>query len=439
MLALINARIYDYENFYNDSFVIFDEKIKKIGKMKDFNPKGITEVIDVSNNFVMPGFVCAHTHLYSAFARGMSIEYNPKTFKQILEQLWWKLDHFLDESMIYYSALSFGLEQVKYGSTTLIDHHASAKIEGSLNLIKKALINDLGIRAILAFETSDRFDVLKAIKENREFINKNKTSKIAGLFGMHASLTLTDETLSMVKKNLNNAGIHIHVAEAYVDEEDSLTKYNKTVVERLNDFNLINDKSLLVHCNYVSEKELDIIKELNAYITINVTSNMNNGVDLPNIKLMEEKGIKLMIGNDGLIQSMPLEYLNAYYSAHLKTKNPVGFSLEGIKKAIINSFDYTSNQFDIKLGKIKENYISDMIIVPYKEFTILDKNNIFAHIFFGMFPGLLPKHVIANGKFIIRNYEFKKSLNYKYKESQKQASKLWEIIKKEGNNLEFKN
>ena len=88
---------------------------------------------------------------------------NPKTFKEILKQLWWKMDHFLDLDMTYYSALSSGLDQIKKGTTTLIDHHASNYITGSLNQIRKALVDDLGIRALLAFETSDRFDVDESI------------------------------------------------------------------------------------------------------------------------------------------------------------------------------------------------------------------------------------------------------------------------------------
>ncbi|XMB72126.1 amidohydrolase family protein [Mycoplasmatota bacterium WC30] len=438
MKALINARIYDYHNYQENVYIIFDEKIREIGKMSKFKAEKCDEIIDLKNNMVLPGFVCSHTHLYSAFARGMSVPFNPKSFRDVLEQLWWKLDHFLDERMTYLSAFSFGLEQLKKGSTTLIDHHASGHILGSLNQIKKALINDLGMRAILAFETSDRFNIEEALKENVNFIENNKSEVCSGLFGLHASFTLSDDTLKKVSERLNNAGIHIHVAESIKDEEDSMKKYNKTVVERLNDFGLINKNSILVHCANVSEKELDIIKAKEATIAINVTSNMNNAVGLPNIRLMEDKGIKLMIGNDGLIQSMPLEYLNAYYTAHLQTKNPVGFSIDGIKKAIINSYDYVNSQLKTKIGKIEEGYDADLISVSYQEFTPLNKDNIFGHLFFGMFPSLNPEYVIASGKLVVRNYKAPIELENKNLEAKQEAAKLWKIIDEEGKNLKYK-
>jgi len=436
--ALINARIYDYHDYYENAYIIYDKEIIKIGPMREFNKAEYESCIDLENALVLPGFICGHTHLYSAFARGMSIPFNPKTFKEVLKQMWWKLDHFLDLDMVYYSALTYGLEQIKKGSTCLIDHHAGNEIIGSLNQIKKALNDDLKMRSILAFETSDRYDSDKAIEENVNYIKNNKTEFTSGLFGLHASFTLSDNTLSEVSKNLAGAGIHIHVAESIKDEEDSMKKYGKTVIERLNSFNLINDSSILVHCTNASEKELKIIKNTNAYVAINTTSNMNNAVGLPNVRLMDELGINLMVGNDGLIQSMPIEYLNAYYSAHLNTKNPVGLSIDSIKKMITNSYDFVNKQLNIKLGKIKKGYKADLIVVPYSEFTPLDKSNIFGHLFFGLFPGLLPQDVIINGKTIIKNYKASTILENKAIESKNLAKKLWNKINKEGKDLEFK-
>jgi putative selenium metabolism protein SsnA len=437
MKALINARIYDYYEYHENSYILYDEEIVEIGPMQKFDKAKCQSTIDCDNALVLPGFICSHTHLYSAFARGMSIPFNPKSFKDVLKQMWWKLDHFLDLDMVYYSALTSGLEQIKKGSTCLIDHHAGNEISGSLNKIKKALNKDLKMRSILAFETSDRYDVDKAIKENTKYTKANKTEFTSGLFGLHASFTLSDKTLSKVSRSLRGEGIHIHVAESIKDEEDSMKKYGKTVVERLRDFNLINKNSILVHCTNVSEKELKIVKDLDAYVAVNTTSNMNNAVGLPNIRMMDEMGIKIMIGNDGLISSMPIEYLNAYYSAHLSTKNPVGFSIDSIKKMITNSYDFVSDQLNIKLGRVKKGYKADLIVVPYNEFTPLNKNNIFGHLFFGLFPGLLPKQVIINGKTIIRNYKAKSALENKSIEAIKQAEKLWDTINKKGNDLKF--
>lgn len=437
MNAIINARIYDFHNYQEHKCIVFDETIQAILDMSEYKPDDYEQIIDAKNQIVMPGLISGHTHLYSAFARGMSVPFNPHNFKEILEQMWWKLDHFLTLDDIYYSAYASGLEQLMAGSTTLIDHHASYHIRGSLNTLKKALIKDLGMRAVLAFETSDRFNVDEAIKENADFIRENHSSVCRGLFGLHASFTLSDDTLAKVKQKLFGAGIHIHVAESIMDETLTKEKHGKSVVKRLDDFGLINDRSILVHCANASDEELDIINARNAKIAINVSSNMNNAVGLPDIAKIRAKGIDYFIGNDGLISSMPIEYINAYYTAHLKTKNPVGLSLDAIKDAINNLYHYTSELFGVKLGRIEPGYVADLITVPYHEFTPLNQDNAFGHVFFGLFPNLKPETVICQGKVLIQEHQMNETMKQTYAFAKQVANKLWDRLEKEGPNLEF--
>jgi cytosine/adenosine deaminase-related metal-dependent hydrolase len=437
MYAIINAKIYDYKNYLDDGYLIFDDFVVEVGKMSDYINRDYSE-IDVSGNLVIPGFVTGHTHLYSTFARGLNLKFNPNNFLEILEQLWWKVDHFLDKDMIYYSALMGGLDQLKMGTTTLIDHHASFEVDGSLEAIKKALNDTLGLRSVLAFEVSDRFNVKEGILENVNYIKNHQSSLTTGLMGMHASLSLSDDSLVKIKHSLNDNGIHIHVAESLMDEEDCLKNYGMRVVERLEKFSLLNDKALLVHCTHINEVEMDIIKKYNATIAVNVTSNLNNAVGISQIKKFLDKDIKVISGNDGLIPSQALEYLNIYYLSHLKTASPIGFSLDDLRKIINNTYDYTNILLGTNLGVIKKGCEADLLIVDYKAFTSMHANNVFGHIFFGVYPGLKPKSVFAGGKLLIDNYQFSENYDDLYKEALLEANKLWEKLKKEGKNIEFK-
>jgi cytosine/adenosine deaminase-related metal-dependent hydrolase len=99
------------------------------------------EIIDARGQYVLPGNICAHTHFYGAFARGMAIPGSaPKDFPEILSRLWWSLDKALTEDDIYFSALVCLVDAIKQGTTTLIDHNASPnQITGSLDVISKAV------------------------------------------------------------------------------------------------------------------------------------------------------------------------------------------------------------------------------------------------------------------------------------------------------------
>ena len=134
------------------------------------------EKLDAEGQYVMPGNICAHTHFYGAFSRGLAIPGNPpKNFVQILKKLWWNLDKALDEDGVKYSVLVCLVDAIKHGTTTLIDHHASPNaIEGSLDIVADA-VNQSGIRASLCYEVTDRDGMDKAeqgMQENLRFIKR---------------------------------------------------------------------------------------------------------------------------------------------------------------------------------------------------------------------------------------------------------------------------
>lgn len=432
MKAIINARIYDYKNYIENGYILFDEKIEKVGPMSEFKNNDY-KVIDAKGQLVLPNFVCNHAHIYSIFARGLALPFDPHNFLEILEQMWWKIDAKIDNKTTFYSGICAGKEFIENGVTTIIDHHASGTdITKSLTMLKKSLVDTIGLRAILCFETSDRYPVAKCIKENVSFMEKNKTDHIAGLFGMHASMTLSNKTLAAVKKQLNDKPIHIHVAESQMDEDDSLEKYNMTIMERMNQYGLVNPNSLIVHGVTISDKELDVVKQNNAYMVVNTTSNMNNAVGLPDVKKYLDKGIKVLVGNDGLSSNMANEYMNVLYVTHLKNGTPTALGLGEVLQMINNSYDYVSNMLGIKLGRLEKGYEADFMMLPYQPFTKMDESNAFGHMFYGVYPALKPNEVYASGKLLLHNRNIvSKKVNKLFNEASQVSEELWRRVKEE--------
>ena len=430
MNALINVRIYDYQSYIENGFVIFDKVIHKVGKMSDFKNDGF-HIIDGKGQLLMPNFVCAHSHIYSIFARGLALPFNPRNFQEILDQMWWKLDSKIDNPITYYSGIAAGSEFLLNGVTTIIDHHASGTdIIGSLSSLKKALDNTLHLRSILCFETSDRYPVDDCIKENISFARRYHTEHVAGLFGMHASMSLSENTLKKISRKLKDVPIHIHVAESDMDETDSLEKYKTTIIERLDRHQLINKDSLIVHGVYLTDHELDIVKDREAYMVVNTTSNLNNAVGITDIKKFVEKGIPVMIGNDGLSSSMATEYLNAMYLTHLKNESPLAMNISHIQKMINTAYDYVGQRLGIKIGKIQEGHVADFMLSMYTPFTNMNKDNAFGHIFYGLFPNFKPVDVYVDGMRLVRNGELvSKKVKSELVESRKSSEELWKRVK----------
>ena len=189
---------------------------------------------DAQGKLLMPGMICAHTHFYGAFARGMYIPGQPaKDFPEILQKLWWPLDRSLDLGGVQSSAEVCLVDAIRNGTTTLIDHHASQNaIDGSLDAIATA-VEASGLRSALCYEVTDRDGpaaTQAGIRENVRFAAALRGSplaaRVAATFGLHASMTLSDETLEACRAESDR--FHVHAAEHPADAWNSLGRSGKT-------------------------------------------------------------------------------------------------------------------------------------------------------------------------------------------------------------------
>ena len=254
-MLITNATVVsDLHNLHEDHAIRWDgDRITDLGRSADLTAQfPDDEVINAKGSLVLPGSICAHTHFYGAFARGMAIPGPaPKDFPEILARLWWPLDKALDEDAVRLSAQVLLIDAIKHGTTTIIDHHASPNfIDGSLDVIADA-VEAAGLRAVLCYEVTDRDGPEKAqqgIDENVRFIKAaQKRARVAGTFGLHASLTLSDTTLQRCAEAGASvgSGFHIHVAEHEADEYDSLHKSGKRVVQRLDEAGILGPKTIV--------------------------------------------------------------------------------------------------------------------------------------------------------------------------------------------------
>ncbi len=431
MLVFKNATLFDFDHFVENGYLRFDGEIREVGDMSGYSEEEGDEVYDLQGKLVMPGFINGHTHIYSTFARGMIVPFNPRSFSDILKQLWWKLDSKLDLEAVYHSGLVSAVEFIRNGVTTVIDHHASGMaIRGTLRELKKAVVDIGGLRGIFCFETSDRFDVDQAIEENLEFL-RTRSEKHAGMFGLHASLSLSNETLRRVSEVLGNAPVHVHVAESEEDEVDSVSKYGMRVVERFEKFGLMNENSIFAHCVHVNEDEAEKIAKHGVYVAVNPTSNMNNAVGLPKLELFMGKGIKVIVGNDGLGYNITRDWMNLYFSQKLEHSDPSFFSLDDLGKAIRNTYELASKVLGVNIGRLEKGYKADLVVLNYVPPTPMTEENAFGHAFFGVFDNPDIVHVLVDGNFLMKDRQLHLNVEDVFEEARKVAEKVWRRL--EGN------
>ena len=398
---------------------------------KSLRPKKDDEVVDLSGKYCLPGFVNSHTHLYSSLSRGVpSPKTAPRNYIEMLQNVWWKLDEAQDEETIYYSALVGAIEAVKFGTTALIDHHASSNhIRGSLDLIK-AGISKVGLRGILCYETSDRGGLRKrdlALAENERFVVENANNpRFRGTMGAHASFTLCNDSLRKIGElaSMYDCGVHIHVAEDKADVWDSVENYNSDIVSRLADLGILRKKSILAHSVHLKQKQFAMIEKSGAWIVHNPRSNMIHAVGCAPLNLY---GKHSALGTDGFPADMFDEAKFGYFR-NADSDHRVEFS--HLPALLNNGQKLASEFYGRSFGTLTKDAPADIVVLEYNSPTPCTHQNITGHFLFGM-NSTMVQHVMIDGTWVVWNRQLAGiDEDAVMEKARNVAAKLWKKMNK---------
>jgi putative selenium metabolism protein SsnA len=378
-------------------------------------PPGRGVRIDCDGALVVPGNVCAHTHLYSALARGMPYSLEPpQNFLQILQRVWWRLDRALDEDGIRASALVGGMEALLSGTTTVVDHHASPNaIDGSLDVIADALAS-LGLRSVLCYETSDRDGPERAaagIAENARFfgrVRREPPPLVRAHVGAHASFTLSDETLLACAEL---GPLHVHAAEDAVD---------RGAVDRLARLGVLDERTLLAHGVHVAADEIELVRAANATVAHNARSNMNNSVGRA---LVEALGPRVVLGTDGIGSDMFEESRTAYFRLR---EDDATAGADWPLARLAESARLAGRIFgEPLLGTLEPGAPADLVVLDYPAPAPIHERSFAGHWVFGLSSRAV-RDVMVAGEWVVRDHRLAKVDQQELGASAyREAERLW--------------
>jgi len=428
----------------NHSLLIQDDRITRIapssvlkkelasGKWGRKKPR----VISAAGKLVMPGLINAHMHFYSTLVRGLTKAAPSANFREVLDNLWWRLDRKLTLADVEVSATLPLIDAIRKGTTTLIDHHASPfAISGSLDRIAKA-VRRTGLRASLCYEVSDRDGPAVAeegIRENEGFLKslaRTQGNQLRGLFGLHASFTLSDKTLERavsVARDLG-AGMHVHTAEAASDQEACVFEHGCRVVERFHRLGVLGPKTICAHAVHVSEQEMALLAQTQTKVVHNPQSNLNNAVGIANVIELLRRGVTVGLGTDAMTVNMFEEVRVALWAQKLRQNHPSAAFGEMIGTLLLNNPRIAEEYWPgLGLGALAEGAVADMILVDYLPPTPMDASNFFGHFAFGLAQSQVDT-TICNGTVLMQGKKLLLDLDEARLAAQSRAlaTKLWQ-------------
>jgi cytosine/adenosine deaminase-related metal-dependent hydrolase len=250
------------------------------------------------------GFVNAHTHLYSGLAPfGLPAPTPPpENFVQILERVWWRLDRALDKRALRASARWYIADALAHGTVALVDHHESPNcIEGSLDILAD-VCQELGMPALLCYGATERNggreEGRRGLAECRRFIERNTRPLVRGLVGLHASFTVSDETVREAGVLCRDLGtvLHVHLAEDRADVADAGRRGWVGPLERLIRLDALPPGSILAHGVHLSTAQVREAARLGCWLVQNPRSNRGNRVGYPGAL---RESVRVALGTDG--------------------------------------------------------------------------------------------------------------------------------------------
>ncbi|MCF7885863.1 MAG: amidohydrolase family protein [Candidatus Marinimicrobia bacterium] len=411
-LIIYGGPVYDGLGTVYEKGAVFIENntISLIGEEEDVFgelQKGMqnVEILNTQGQLVAPGLINAHHHLHMAFSTGLTALGPTASFGERLENFIWPYEKALTKEAVQLSTFLTLLDSIKHGTTTIFAHHSSPNyITGSFDIIAGAF-KRAGMRGLLSYSITDKFGENKfqsALEETKSFISEHRmTSLIKGIPGLHANLSLSEEGLKKYSETFDSSkGIHLHLGEAQEDLQFCIDKGYQGCLDRLDQFGLINEKSLLAHANHISEKDRALIKEKNPALIHNPISNANSKAGWFDLKLAQEA--LTGFGTDG-ISSNPVKDLNTASLLHnMNSDNNINIADNLIKMLFKNNSIIAGRHFDQNFGTLTQGSRADVVIFDYEPNTLIHSNNINKHLINGL-KDSRAETVIVDGKIIYKD------------------------------------
>jgi putative selenium metabolism protein SsnA len=365
-------------------------------------------LLDAHGGLVMPGFINLHHHLYSTLARGLAPAQTPRDFGQILERLWWLLDRALSSETVKLSAMLGAADCIRWGCTTLFDHHASpSSIRGSLDLIAE-VIDEAGLSAVLCYEITDRNghdEAVAGLVENLRFIDAYRNHpSIRGTLGLHASFTVSDQTLDEAAlRRPADVGCHIHLAEDPIDFQVSEMAYGAPPLARLEQRGFLDDRALLIHGVHLTSEGRAVATRNGSTLVHCPESNANNGVGRFDVERASAEGCTVGLGTDGMSSAMLRALRAAFLVQRAGREDPtVGFEAH---PGLLHTNAVVARRFlnEPLLGELTPGAPADICVVDSPPPTPIGPENLFGHLVYGASEAPV-RHTIARGRILLEDF-----------------------------------
>lgn len=263
----------------------------------------------MKQKFTLP-LINAHTHAAMIGFRGIAEDIPLK--KWLEEHIWPAEAKSISPAFIYKQAKKAILEMKKNGIQAFSDMYFFEDFvaKAAKELKMHAVIGE----GILDFPTPYAKTPREGLKITEDLIKKYRNDPYIDVaVAPHSIYTVSEKILIDAKKLARKYKkiYHIHLAETRWEFDECRKKHNLTPVEYLDKLNILDKKTTLAHCVWLTDKDMDILAKRKTHVIHCPLSNLKLGSGIAPISKLIQKGVNVALGTDGAASSNRLDIWEA--------------------------------------------------------------------------------------------------------------------------------
>ena len=271
-------------------------------------------VVDASDHAVLPGL--HNCHLHSGLLRGTAESMS----------LWDWLQTYVDPAhkaltpeIAEAASMHCYAESVLAGTVSVLDMWRF--MDGSARAAQQ-----VGIRATLVPYVADgEFDWFETLATNRALLEAHHgrgEGRVRAWVGLEHLMYCSEECFSGAVALMAefDTGLHTHSSESIWEVEESVRRWGKRPIEVFHDRGVLGDRTVVAHCVWLSDGEIDLLARTDTAVAHCPTSNMKLSSGAARIGDLRRAGVRVGIGSDGEKENNNLDLVEEMKVASLLQK-----------------------------------------------------------------------------------------------------------------------
>jgi 5-methylthioadenosine/S-adenosylhomocysteine deaminase len=386
----------------NGAIAVRNGEIVQIGKALELRGTRAKQTINAFGKVIIPGLINTHTHVPMSLFRGIAddLDLNEWLTKYIFPAE----AKNVDEAFVR-AGTQLGLaEMIRGGTTTYCDMYYFE--DAIADETKRAGVRGLLGETVIDFPVADNKTWDQAMAYSERYINKWKNDPlIVPAIAPHAPYTVSTDHLKAVKalSDRLNAPIVTHIAETKKELDDILAQKSATPVKYLNNIGFLNNRVIAAHLVFVTNEEIDILKQKEVGVAHNPQSNMKLASGVAPVPQMLVKDVAVGLGTDGAASNNDL---NMWEEMDTAAKLHKVFSGDPKVVSAEQAFEMATIRgaralhLDKLIGSLEVGKRADIVIVDFDDLNQTPFYSYYSHLVYATKANDV-RTVIINGRVVM--------------------------------------